>query len=101
MPGTEQNVQENGQPREVATEIDTARLPAADQVVVGDRVDVEVRDLGPLGIADDVTVARPVAEVLDLVEAVAPLDGVDQLLERELALTAHDEVGVLAALPRA
>jgi len=38
-----------------------------------------------------------VGQVLDPVEAVTPLDGVDELLERELPLAADDEVRVLHA----
>ena len=73
---------------------DPAGLPARDELVVGNRVHVEVRDLRTLREMDRLAV-RHVREVLDLLEPVPGLDGVDQLLERELTLAADHEVGVL------
>ena len=73
---------------------DPAGLPARDELVVRDRVHVEVRDLRTLREIDHLS-AHDVREVLDLLEPVAGLDGVDQLLERELTLAAHHEVRVL------
>src|SRR5439155_12016421 len=70
---------------------DAPWLPPGDERVVGDRIDVEIRDLGALRVAHDATVL-PVAQVLDLLEALAALDRVDQLHEGKLALAADDEV---------
>src|SRR5207247_4531681 len=76
---------------------DAALLPAFDEVVVRDRVDVEVGELGALGVVRAGAAGCTVGQVLDPVEAVTPLDGVDELLERELPLAAYDEVRVLHA----
>jgi hypothetical protein len=66
-------------------------------VVVGNRVHVEVGNLRSLGVRDHAAVDL-VGEVLDLLEPAAGLDRVDELLEGELALTPHHEVGVLEPL---
>jgi hypothetical protein len=68
-----------------------------DQRVVRDRVDVEVGDLRPLGVVDRLAVLQ-VGQVLDLLEPLAGLDRVDQLLEGQLPLAADHEVGVLETL---
>jgi len=73
---------------------DAAWLPARDELVVRDRVHVEVRDLRTLRMVHRLAV-HDVREVLDLLEALAGLDGVDQLLERELTLAPDHVVRVL------
>ncbi len=72
----------------------SARLPARDERVVGDGVHVEVGNLRALGVVDEPAGVVEVREVLDLLEPLAALDGVDQLQEGELALSAHDVVRV-------
>src|SRR2546425_1170703 len=49
---------------------DPARLPAGDEPVIGDRIHVQVGDLGALGVVHRPAV-HPVREILDLLEPLA------------------------------
>ena len=75
---------------------DAAALPAVNQIERRDGVGVQVPDHGPLGVMDAPSLS-PVGEVPDAVEGSPTLQGLQQLHEGALTLSADHVVRVLQA----